>query len=225
MLLKETKSIVYIPGGPDKVEKSKNKYVPLFTEHFNSVGIKFDENILITPDMDSIEARKLVKNADFVMLMGGDPFKQKEMCEKLGLLEVLKNYNGIMLGFSAGAMLMSKYIIITPCSEEYPDFHIEEGLNLDDLSIYPHNNTSDEIYPDELVSGDEIYKKEDLIEVAKKYGDFYLLQDHDNGVTDVSIIKSINGNIEYYTENNGKIWIANSDEVKLYIPELNKRIK
>lgn len=223
--LENTNSIVYIPGGPEKIEKSKNKYVPLFTEHFNSAGIKFDENILITPDMDSIEAQKLVKNADFVMLMGGDPFKQKEMCESLGLLSVLKEYDGVMLGFSAGAMLMSKYIIITPCSEEYPDFHIEEGLNLDNLSIYPHNNTSDEIYPDELVSGDEIYKKADLIEVAKKYGDFYLLQDHDNGVTDVSLIKSTNGNIEFYTENNGKIWIANNEEVKLFVPELNERIK
>lgn len=225
--LKETKSIVYIPGGPEKVEKSKNKYVPLFTEHFNNVGIKFDENILITPDIDSIEAQKLVKNADFVMLMGGDPFKQKEMCESLGLLSVLKEYDGVMLGFSAGAMLMSKYIIITPCSEEYPDFHIEEGLNLDNLSIYPHNNTVDEIYPDELVSGDEIYKKTDLIEVAQQYGDYYLIQDHteDGQTFDISLIKSTNGNIEFYTENNGKIWIANSDEVKLSIPELNKRIK
>lgn len=61
----------------------------------------------------------------FVMLMDDDPFKQKDMCEKLSVLEEVKRYDGIMLGFSAGAMLMSKYIIITPCSEEYPDFHIE----------------------------------------------------------------------------------------------------
>ena len=84
------------------------------------------------------------------MLMGGCPFKQKQLCEKLGIIDELKKYDGVMMGFSAGAMLMSKYIIITPCSEEYPDFRIEPGLDLDGISIYPHNNTADTEYPDEF---------------------------------------------------------------------------
>lgn len=209
--LRDTKSIVYIPGSPEKIEKAKTKYIPLFTNHFKNVGIKFDEVNLITPDIISDEAREMIRKASFIMLMGGDPFKQKEMCEKLGILEELKKYNGIMMGFSAGAMLMSKYIIITPCSEEYPDFQIGDGLNLDEISIYPHNNTSEETYPDTLVVGDETYKKEDLLQVAKEYGNFYLLQDND---TDISIIKFSNGSIEFYIENNGKIWEV-SDGVNL----------
>ena len=121
------------------------------------------------------------------------------------------------MGFSAGAMLMSKYMIITPCSEEYPDFHIEKGLNFDGLSIYPHNNTSDEEYPDKLVCGDETYKKEDLIKVAKEYDEFYLLQDNlrEDGLFDISIIKSNNGDVEFYTENDGKIWLVKPNEVQL----------
>lgn len=147
--------------------------------------------------MSQNEAQKVVRDACFIMLMGGDPFKQKELCEKLGLLEELKKYNGIMLGFSAGAMLMSKHIIVTPCSEEYPDFHIDDGLNLDGISIYPHNNTNQEDYPDTLVVGDETYQKCDLIKVASDYGDYYLLQDYlgEDGLTDVSIIKSTNGKL------------------------------
>ena len=129
--LKDRKSIVYIPGGADKMQKVREIYVPAFTEHFKNVGIEFETSTIITPDMSPAEAQKAVSEASFVMLMGGDPFKQKNLCDKLGLLEVLKKYDGVMLGFSAGAMLMSKYIIITPCSEEYPEFHIEEGLNLD----------------------------------------------------------------------------------------------
>ena len=209
--LENTKSIVYIPGEPEKLDKSKEKYIPLFTNYFKNVGIEFDKINLITPDLSSEDAKNMIKTADFVMLMGGDPFKQKELCESLGILEELKEYRGILLGFSAGAMLMSKYIIITPCSDEYPDFHIEEGLNLDGISIYPHNNTSSEIYPDTLVAGEETYQKEDLIQVAKKYGNFYLLQD--NG-SDISIIKSCNGKLEFYIENNGKIWEV-SNEVDL----------
>ena len=71
-----------------------------------------------------------------------------------------------MLGISAGAMLMSKYIATIPCSEEYPDFRIENGLNLDELSIFPHNNVSSVEYPDKLVSGCETYKKSDLITLS-----------------------------------------------------------
>ena len=215
--LKDRKNIVYIPGSPEKIQKAKDKYVPAFTNHFKNVGIEFETSTIITPDMSPEEAQQTVREASFVMLMGGDPFKQRDMCDKLGLLEVLKKYDGVLLGFRAGAMLMSKYIIITPCSEEYPDFHIEEGLNLDGISIYPHNNTNEEEYPDTLVVGDETYKKEDLIKVANQYGDYYLLQDYlrEDGLTDVSIIKSTNGSIELYTENDGKIWTAKNNGVVL----------
>ena len=215
--LKDTKSIVYIPGGADKMQKVKEKYVPLFTEHFKKVGIQFSKSTIINHEINSEDAQKAVREASFVMLMGGDPFKQKELCEKVGILEELKKYDGVMLGFSAGAMLMSKHIIITPCSEEYPDFHIENGLDLDGISIYPHNNTSLEEYPDTLVVGDETYQKADLIKVAGEYGNYYLLQDNfrEDGLTDVSIIKSTNGNLELCTENEGKIWVVKSDEIVL----------
>lgn len=214
--LTDTKSIVYIPGSPEKIEKAKTKYVPTFTEHFRKVGIEFKQVNLITPELTQEQAKEMIKNASFIMLMGGDPFKQRDMCKKLDILYDLKQFKGIMLGFSAGAMLMSKYMIITPCSEEYPDFHIEEGLNFDNLSIYPHNNTSTEEYPEELISGDEVYKKQDLIKVADEYGKFYLLQDYqrEDGLFDISIIKSSDGNIKYYTENNGKIWEV-SNEISL----------
>ena len=224
--LKDTRSVVYIPGSPNKIEKAKEKYIPAFVEHFKNVGIEFDETNLIEPNLTKEEAKRMIQNADFIMLMGGDPFAQRDLCRDLDILEDLKKFDGVMMGFSAGAMLMSKYMIIVPCSEEYPDFHIEEGLNFDELSIYPHNNTTQDEYPNALVVGDETYQKSDLIKVANEYGDFYLLQDNlrEDGLTDVSIIKSTNGNIEFYTENDGKIWIAKSDSIVLTDGE-NKNIK
>ncbi|MGN0145468.1 MAG: Type 1 glutamine amidotransferase-like domain-containing protein [Clostridium sp.] len=220
--LKDTKSIVYIPGSPEKIEKAKIKYIPSFTEHFKNVGIEFEQIDLITPDLLKEEAKEMISEASFIMLMGGDPFKQRDLCKQLDILSDLKQFSGVMLGFSAGAMLMSKHIIITPCSEEYPNFHIEEGLNLDDLSIYPHNNTSSEEYPDELIAGEEKYQKKDLIEVAQKFGKFYLLQDNlrEDGLTDVSIIKSTDGALEFYYENDGKIWEV-SDDVRLLTKSKN----
>jgi len=213
----DTKSIVYIPGSPQKIEKAKTKYVPAFTDHFRKAGIQFESSYLISPEMDSEEAKDLINNASFVMLMGGDPFAQKEMCEKLAILENLKNYNGVMLGFSAGAMLMSKNIIITPCSEEYPDFHIEPGMNLSEISIYPHNNFDGNEYPEKVCVGDETYDRNDLIKVAQEYGEFYLLQDHLNetGLTNVSLIRTCGSEIEFITQNDGKIFKATSNGIEL----------
>ncbi len=217
--LKDTKSIVYIPGGFDNMEKVQKKYIPNFTNYFKKIGIEFKTVNLITPDLSREQAKKMCENASFILLMGGCPFKQKQLCEKVGIMPTLKKYDGVMLGFSAGAMLMSKHIIITPCSEEYPDFRIEDGLNLDGISIYPHNNTSDSKYPDELVCGDETYKKADLIAAAKQSDPFYLLQDNlrTDGRTDVSLIKSSDGKLEFYTENEGKIWLVDK-EIQLVIP-------
>jgi len=213
----DTKSIVYIPGSPQKIEKAKMKYVPAFTEHFRKAGIQFESSYLISPEMDSEEAKNLIDNASFIMLMGGDPFAQKEMCEKIEILENLKNYNGVMLGFSAGAMLMSRNIIITPCSAEYPDFHIEPGMNLSGISIYPHNNFDGNEYPEKVCAGDEIYDRNDLIKVAQEYGDFYLLQDHlnEDGLTNVSLIRACGSEVEFITQNDGKIFKATGDGIEL----------
>ncbi len=214
--LRSTDSVVYVPGDPEKIEKVRNKYVPIFREHFKREQIIFKNETIISKDMQPKIAQEKVKNASFIMLMGGDPLKQKNLCESLGLLDILKNYDGVMLGVSAGAMLMSKYIIIIPCSDEYPKFHIEDGLNLDNISIYPHINTSLDEYPNMLKVGDETYKKDDLMNVAREYGQYYLLQDnmHENGKTDVSIIKSINGILEVYKEEQGRIWLAKSNAIE-----------
>lgn len=214
--IKDNNSLVCIPASSN-TEKTIEKYIPLFTSEFKKFGIEFDKVVLLDSDYDKSESKKIVRNASIIILMGGDPFYQKELCEKLDIIDELKKYNGVMIGISAGAMLMSKYIIITPCSSEYPSFRIEEGMNLDNISIYPHNNTDKEEYPKEIVLDDEIYKKDDLIKVAKKYGNFYLLQDYyiEDGLVDISYIKSVNGIISFHYENNGKIWICNKDGITL----------
>ena len=48
--LKDTKRIVYIPGGADKMQKVREKYVPAFKNHFENAGIQFDESVIIDPE-------------------------------------------------------------------------------------------------------------------------------------------------------------------------------
>lgn len=227
--LKDTNTIVYVVGDPKrqkKVDKAINILVPSFRNSFEKVGISFNNEKIILPTTSAEDAKKWIDESSFVMLMGGDPFDQKEMCEELGIMDNIRNYQGVLMGYSAGAMMMSKNIIITPVSEEYPEFKIGDGLNFDNISIFPHNNTSLEEYPELLDLGEEKYKREDLIAVAKKYGNFYLLQDYlnENNEWDISIIKSVDGKLEFYTENNGKIWIATENGINLEVPKLTKNI-
>ena len=80
---------IYLYTGPEagerkeaveKIKKTKEKYIPNFTDNFKKAGIVFETVNLITPDILSEQAKEMIKNASFVMLMGGDKFKKKELC-------------------------------------------------------------------------------------------------------------------------------------------------
>ena len=118
-----------------KIDKTINEKIPQFKEHFKKVGIEFKDVKCITPNTNKEDAQEWIINSDFIMLMGGNPFLQKDLIEVKGLSNLIKNHNGVIMGFSAGAMNMSKYIIITPCSEEYPEFDVRVGLNLSEISM------------------------------------------------------------------------------------------
>ena len=226
--LKNTKRIVYIPGSTkeNKIEKAKNMYIPAFTEHFKKIGVEFENVECITPEMNEEEAQRLVLNSNMIFLLGGNPFLQQELYNSKGLTLLLQNYDGVIMGMSAGAMNMSKYIITTPCSEEYPNFDIRPGLNLANISIYPHNNFEGDNFPEQVDLGGEITKSSDLIKVASEYGEFYCLQDYldKSGNTQVSLIRTCGDDITLFTNNNGKVWKV-SQEGFILVELQNKTTK
>lgn len=223
--IKNTKRIIYIPGSTkeNKIEKAKNVYIPSFTEHFRKIGIEFENVECITPDTSIEEAQRLVLDSDMVFLLGGNPFLQQQLYVSKGLEPLLQNYDGVIMGMSAGAMNMSKYIIITPCSEEYPDFDIRPGLNLSNISIYPHNNFDGTVFPEQVDLGGEITQSNDLIKVANEYGNFYCLQDYldNNGNVHVSLIRTCGDDFRLFANNNGKAWEVSSGEFTI-ISDKNK---
>ena len=85
--------IVFIPGSTkkEKIDKTINEKIPQFKEHFKKVGIEFKDVKCITLDTSKEEAQEWVNNSDFVMLMGGNPFLQKDLIEAKGLTKLLKN--------------------------------------------------------------------------------------------------------------------------------------
>ena len=84
--IKDYKSILYIPASKN-LDKTINEYIPAFTNHFKKIGIEFKETYLLTYDTSKTHAKELIKNSSFIMILGGDPYIQKELCEHLNYEE------------------------------------------------------------------------------------------------------------------------------------------
>ncbi len=108
--LKLRKSLVVIPCGGDKEETEA--HVGFVTQQLEEVGIVFEKRMILSVDMTQEEQCRYIKDADLVYLMGGYPFSQKAFLEENELRECLQEYSGVVLGISAGAMNMSKYMIM-----------------------------------------------------------------------------------------------------------------
>ena len=58
-------------------------------------------------------AKEMISNASFIMLMGGDQFKQKDMCERLGILEDITLFDGM---YEKNFFQGQKLLIVMPYS-------------------------------------------------------------------------------------------------------------
>lgn len=86
---------------------------------------------------------ELLKNADIIYLQGGDPFIQLEYLRNNNYDKIIRNFNGIILGLSAGSMNLSKTSFYSK-DEDYPESKFYKGLGLINLTIDPHFDINDE---------------------------------------------------------------------------------
>ena len=217
--IRETGSIVFIAGEPDD-KHSTEVAAQWFTKELEAIGITFDKVYAISRKTPPYLARKWVKYADMIVMLGGNPIEQKKMCRKHKTWRILRMFEGIMLGMSAGAMNMSQYVFVLPISDEYPDFNIVPGLNKDGISVYPHNNTTEAEYPETLDLGNgEVYQRKDIIEASDDAGPFLLLQDWHEEVDGVdvchhSFVRASDWEVDVMFENDSQAWIANGSFIE-----------
>ncbi|MGX4599588.1 Type 1 glutamine amidotransferase-like domain-containing protein [Faecalimicrobium sp. JNUCC 81] len=92
---------------------------------------------------DKNYAKDKVKNSDIIFFTGGYPDKMMKRLKEFDLIDVLENYNGIMIGSSAGAMIQIKEYHITK-DNDYDKFSYNKGLNIiTDFDIEVHYENSD----------------------------------------------------------------------------------
>lgn len=191
----ETKKFIFVPSDFTKREITK-KCAKEIMNSFSKVGFNFHTVILLHEHMRKEEMQAQIEDANVVYLMGGNPNTELEILRNYELKDSISKTNAIIVGISAGAMCMSKYSLLFPVSEEYPEMDIRSGMNLSNISIYPHYNSHGKI-PDTYIDRGEQTKKSDLLYASQVYGNFFLLPEDSEIREQNGILTCIGQNIIY----------------------------
>ena len=189
------KCMVVISGNPKK--KRYGDPNEITRQSFAMSGIPFDEYIYVNDDNKEHIAEYIAK-ADCINLFGGHLPRANAFINELNLKELLKDYNGVIIGASGGAMNMAENVYCIPEVEgEHCDPTFSRylnGLGLTDINVIPHYHLfeklqfsdgtkmlEDILLPDSkkspmiaLPDRSYIIQQEDNVEI---FGEAYLLKD------------------------------------------------
>ena len=194
--LKDCKNIIFIPGGMGKNSKT-DKYVNTDVEWFREIGIDIKNVDIFDVDMNMETLEEKINNADIIFLMGGDTIGQFEFISKLNISEKIKEFQGAVIGVSAGAINLGN---ISICSKDIDDgvenTKIYEGIGRIDYTFEPHFEISNcELLKNELfpasnkfkiygITNDTALKVSNEKEIDIIKGDLYIINN-----SEVNIIK------------------------------------
>jgi broad specificity phosphatase PhoE/peptidase E len=137
--------MVFLPFAVEEISKREKRFLAVKAV-YESLGLS-NFICLNEKDMDIQEMKAEIKDSDILFILGGDPKMLVDQVNSLELSEDIRNYKGILIGFSAGAMILSKTIIIPGgVDKNYPGSITYPGLGMVPFSIIPH-------YSKELRSG------------------------------------------------------------------------
>ena len=108
--------------------KSNGRFYEGIVSGFTAYGISEENVSFINYFTDTKEsAKEKIENADILYFLGGLPDKMMERIKEFELYEILLNHKGIVMGYSAGALIQLAEYHLSP-DEDYPEFRYYEGL-------------------------------------------------------------------------------------------------
>ena len=154
---------------------------PVFTDHvagemeacFEEAGLGFSKlSKLDRRNQD--DAQMLIWESDFIILSGGHVPTQNRFFQEIGLKELLHNYQGVVLGISAGTMNAAARVYVQPeePGESVPEFpRFAQGLGITQINVLPHY----QMVKDNDLDGRKLYED---ITFADSWGEcFYVFPD------------------------------------------------
>lgn len=168
---------VFVASEFEKNHKKTDNYFRFFLNMFEKKGIHFKEARVVDGRMTAEQAQATVKAADVVWLAGGNTTAEFAYFQKYGLIDVIKNHNGVVIGMSAGSINLADIAICT--SDEYHDYQqIYQGIGCVQISVEPHF----------VLSG----LSDELLDLSERYIIY--------GLCDESVIVCEGDDIEFYGE-------------------------
>lgn len=180
---KRNPRILYLPSASN----SRQKVFDEKKAYYERIG--FSNVELFEPENMSLEKRQLIlETADVVHLSGGEiiPFAQRireTSCDQL--LKTFLQRGGVVVGVSAGAMVLGSTFKSASLFKERGQFH---GVGLYDFEIIPHAN--------------EIFQRNDLLKAFSNQHKINVYAMNDGGIIVIHGKKiKINGAVQYFEGN------------------------
>lgn len=181
------KNFVFVASEFHKIHDKTDRYFEDFLKMFTECGIIFENAYVVDDRMSKEQAREAVAMGDVVWLAGGDTPVQFNYLKEYGLIPILREHTGVIIGMSAGAINMGKLAICTiTCEHEKQEIY--PALGLVDISVEPHLN--------------ENGVTEELLQLSMKHSIY--------GMCDDSAIVFKDGNVTYM----GDIYLIEQGESK-----------
>lgn len=156
-------SLVFLASDPEGFTKSDD-YAERIFGWFHQANLSFSTYNVIDKRVDIGIQRSRIRKASCVFLMGGKTKKQMQYITEQELIPIIKNYNGVIMGLSAGAINMSiRSIIANPL---HPPTSTHSGIGLVQTTVIPHY---------ELIS--DRFMQSDIIPLASKEPIYCLCDD------------------------------------------------
>lgn len=208
-------NFVFVASDPDN-RKRTEEYANIIIDALNLDGFAI-ENVSIIDHSFKGNIKKTIIKADCVCLMGGNVPMQNAYFKEIKLEKILKDYNGIIIGQSAGSMNCSKIVYTQP--EWFEEFEnksykrLLSGLGLINFTIMPHMNSANEI---------DSYNHPSVMQMCLE--DSYKIPHY--GIVDYGFIEVKNGNAfaygETYKIENGKCILICKNGEKYNLSDFEK---
>ena len=137
--LPENPSCLFVASSPDDRGATCQFGAAMFCA-FSDAGIHFSSYQILDRLTEEFAA-ELVMDSDFIILAGGHVPTQNAFLNEIGLGVLLQDYEGVIMGISAGSMNAASVVYMQPEEEGESDPEFERfapGLGLTDINICPH---------------------------------------------------------------------------------------
>lgn len=212
---KENADILIISADADSKEIN-DSIRELFEKAFPMSGLSIKK--IVTCDKRNEDIVQELLKYDVVILSGGHVPTQNAFFQKIRLKEKIQNYEGILIGISAGTMNCAEIVYAQPELEgESIDTAFQRflpGLGVTGLMIIPHYQA----IKDDMLDGKRLF--EDITYPDSYEHEFYALTDGSymvikNGITTLygEAYRIKDGSVEQICENNQRMEIDIQPEV------------